>query len=126
MNLAFLLVLIALLQYLWFSSKVGLKRGEYGVKAPATIGNESWERLYRVQQNTLEQMIIFIPAVLAFAFYSGIWAMIPGGLYLIGRQVYSMGYLKDPSKRGPGMLMTLIANVVLILGALVGVIKALV
>jgi len=123
-NLAYLLILVALLQYLWFTARVGLKRDTHGVSAPSTTGNNEWDRLYRVQQNTMEQLIIFIPAMLAFAYYSGYWALIPGALFIIGRQVYSMTYIKDPKTRTVGMTMTLLANVILLLGALYGVLKA--
>lgn len=119
-----LFVLIALVQYLWFTTKVGSSRGKYEVKAPATTGNELWERLFRIQQNTLEQLIVFIPAIYLFAHYlSPKWALIPGAAYLIGRQLYGMTYSKEPSKRVIGMVLTFFANVVLILGALFGVIR---
>lgn len=120
-----LLVLLALLQYVYFTILVGAKREKHGVKAPAVSGNEVWERFFRVQQNTLEQLIVFIPALYIFAFYlSSKWALIPGGVYLIGRQLYSMSYAKDPKTRTIGFAMTFFAQVVLILGGLFGVVKA--
>jgi len=118
----YLMIILALIQYLWFSSKVGSSRGKYGVKAPATTGSEEWERIYRVQQNTLEQIVVFIPALYIFAeLVSAKWALIPAGLYLVGRQLYAMTYVKDPSKRVLGMVLTFGANVVLLLGTLYGV-----
>lgn len=123
-NLAFLLVIIALMQYLWFTVRTGFQRNKYNVKAPATSGHEMWERLHRVQQNTLEQLIIFIPAVIAFAYYTSTWVLIPGGMFLLGRQIYSMMYLKDPATRTLGMSITLLANAILLLGSLYGVIKS--
>ncbi len=120
-----LLVLLALLQYVYFTILVGAKRGKYGVKAPAVTGNEVWERFFRVQQNTLEQLIVFIPAIYIFAAYlSPKWALIPGGVYLIGRQLYSMSYAKDPKTRVLGFSLTFLAQVVLLLGGLFGVVKA--
>ena len=67
MEYATLIVLLALLQYTWFTMRVGMARGKYNIKAPACDGDETWERLFRVQQNTLEQLIVFIPACYAFA-----------------------------------------------------------
>jgi len=64
-----LLVLLSLLQYVYFTIKVGASRGKHGVPAPAVSGNEVWERLFRIQQNTLEQLIIFIPGLYIFALY---------------------------------------------------------
>ena len=119
-----LIVLLALLQYLFFTGQVGLARGKYKVNAPACNGDENFSRLFRVQQNTLEQLIIFIPATYAFAYYlSEIWVLVPGVVFILGRFLYSAEYLKDPKTRTPGMALTLLANVVLVLGALFGVLK---
>ena len=124
MDHATLIVLLALLQYVFFTGRVGLARGKYNVNAPACDGDESWNRLFRVQQNTLEQLIVFIPATYAFAFYlSELWVLIPGLIFLLGRFLYAMEYLKDPKTRTPGMALTLLANVVLVLGALFGLLK---
>jgi uncharacterized MAPEG superfamily protein len=122
MESAVLIILLALAQFTWFSIRVGIARGKYGVDAPKTTGNEIWERLYRVQQNTMEQLVLFIPAMLAFSFYfSARWALIPGVLFLVGRQLYSWEYISKPSSRTPGMALTLLANAVLVAGALVAV-----
>jgi uncharacterized membrane protein YecN with MAPEG domain len=119
-----LIVLVALLQYLFFTGQVGLARGKYKVNAPACEGDENFSRLFRVQQNTLEQLIIFIPASYAFAYYlSEIWVLVPGVVFILGRFLYSAEYLKDPKTRTPGMALTLLANVVLVLGALYGVLN---
>ena len=123
-NVAFL-VLISLVQYIYFAAKVGGARAKHEVKAPAVTGNEVWERLFRVQQNTLEQLIIFIPAIYIFSTYlSTKWALIPGGVYLIGRQIYSMAYAKDPKTRTLGFSLTFLAQIVLVLGGLFGVVRA--
>ena len=119
-----LIVLLALLQYVFFTGQVGLARGKYKVNAPACNGDENFSRLFRVQQNTLEQLIIFIPASYAFAYYlSEIWVLVPGVVFILGRFLYSAEYLKDPKTRTPGMALTLLANVVLVLGALYGVLN---
>jgi len=119
-----LIVLLALLQYLVFTGRVGLARGKYKVEAPACDGDENFNRLFRVQQNTLEQLIIFIPACYVFAYYlSELWVLAPGFVFIFGRFIYSMEYVKDPKSRTPGMALTLFANVVLVLGALFGLVK---
>ena len=125
MDHATLIVLLALLQYIWFTGRVGLARGKYDVNAPACDGDENFDRLFRVQQNTMEQLIVFIPAVFAFAYYmSELWMMVPGLAFIIGRFLYSAEYQKDPKSRTPGMAITLLANVVLVLGALFGLVRA--
>ena len=63
MELPAIVTLLALLEYMFFAFRVGTSRAKYGVAAPATSGNPEWDRLFRVQQNTLEQLIIFVPAL---------------------------------------------------------------
>ena len=124
MDHATLIVLLALLQYVWFTVRVGASRGKYNVNAPACDGDESWNRMFRVQQNTMEQLIVFVPATYAFALYlSDLWVLVPGLAFMIGRFLYSAEYLKDPKTRTPGMAITLLANAVLVLGALFGLVK---
>jgi uncharacterized membrane protein YecN with MAPEG domain len=118
-----LLILLALAQYVYFSVRVGAARDKYGVDAPRTTGDENWERLYRVQMNTLEQLIVFVPGMMLFASYaSARWAWVPGILFIVGRQLYAMEYVKDPKTRVPGMALTLFANAALLGGGLIGVV----
>jgi len=124
MDHATLIVLLALLQYVFFTARVGLARGKYNVNAPACEGDEAWNRLFRIQQNTLEQLIVFVPATYAFAYYlSELWVLLPGLVFIIGRFLYSAEYQKDPKTRTPGMALTLLANVVLVLGALFALLR---
>jgi len=94
---------LALLQYIAFAMLVGRARGKYGVKAPAIAGHEVFERYFRVQQNTLELLVVFVPAVWLFGQYvNPTWAAGLGVVYLIGRVLYLRSYVADPAKRGPG------------------------
>ena len=116
-----LVAMLALLQFMFFGIKVGQARGKYGIKAPATTGNEVFERYFRVHQNTLEQLIVFMPALVAFAnLISPLWAAMVGVVYLVGRFLYFTGYVADPEKRGVGTMITMLANIVLVIGAIVG------
>lgn len=116
------LILIAIMQYMVFSAQVGMARGKYGIAAPKTTGNENFERVYRVQMNTLEQLIIFIPGMVAFGlFVSAMWVVIPGALFIIGRQLYAYAYVHNPSKRTLGMVIGFLSNVVLVVGSFIGV-----
>ncbi len=122
MEYAIFIIMLALLQYTYFSFAVGSARGKYEVKAPKTAGDEIWERTFRVQQNTLEQLIAFMPGMLAFSVYvSSIWVLVPGIMFLVGRQLYSHLYIKDPKSRTPGFLLTFFANMILIFGTLIGI-----
>jgi len=127
MNYVYLVILLALAQFLLFSVRTGLARGRYGVDAPKTTGDETWERIFRVQQNTMEQLVMFVPGMLMFAYFvSPRWALLPGVLYLIGRQLYSYLYVANPKKRESGMALTFLSNIALILGALIGLLMRMV
>jgi glutathione S-transferase len=124
MEYATLIVMLALVEYIWFTARVGAKRGKHGIKAPATTGHEQFERAFRVQQNTLEELIIFIPAAFSYAwFVSAVWVLAPGALFLIGRLLYSSAYMKDPAARGPGFGATVLANIWLVVGTLIAVVS---
>jgi glutathione S-transferase len=123
---ATLVVMLALVEYIWFTARTGLRRGKYKIEAPATTGNLEFEKAFRVQQNTLEQMIVFIPAAFAFAWYvSGPWVLLPGALFIVGRLMYASAYLGDPKKRLPGMIATMLANAAMVIAVLVRVVAGL-
>jgi glutathione S-transferase len=112
---------LALLQFTFFGIRVGQAREKYGVQAPAITGNEIFERYFRVQQNTLEQVLTFLPGLYLFAHYlNPLWAAGLGAVYLIGRQVYSAAYVKDPKSRGTGFVLTILPTMALLIGGLVG------
>jgi hypothetical protein len=115
---------LAILQFLVFGIKVASARGKYGIAAPATTGNAIFERYFRVQQNTLEQLITFIPALLLFGRYiSPFWAAGLGAVYLIGREIYAAAYVKDPAKRSLGFALTVLPTLILLAGGLLGAVR---
>jgi glutathione S-transferase len=117
---------LALLQFIVFGFKVGSARGKYGVKAPAVIGNEIFERCFRVQQNTLEQLVVFLPGLYIFGRYvNPLWAAGLGVVYLIGREIYAATYVKDPAKRSLGFGLTFLPSVILVAGSLIGAVRQL-
>jgi glutathione S-transferase len=117
---------LALLQFMVFGFKVAKARGRYGVAAPAVAGNQTFERYFRVQQNTLEQLIAFLPGLYLFShYYNPLVAAALGVIYLIGREIYAMTYVKDPKKREVGYALTVLPMAVLILGGLFGAIRQL-
>ena len=116
-----LVTAIALLVYFVVTANVGRARGKYGVKPPAMSGNPDFERVFRVQQNTLEQLIIFLPALWIFClFVSPIWGSALGGVWILGRIFYAWGYYQAPEKRFLGFGMASLTTVVLLGGSLVG------
>ena len=121
MNYVYIVALLALVQFTVFSMLVGQARVKYGVVAPAMTGNEHFERAARVQMNTLEQLICFLPALLIAAVYwpQG-YVAAAGVVYLVGRTLYRQAYVADPAKRGLGFLLTFLPTTLLVLAGLVG------
>jgi glutathione S-transferase len=112
---------LAVLQFFIFSGFVGWARVKFGVEAPAVTGDPMFERYYRVHYNTLEQIVIFIPAILLFATYiDALWAAILGLVYLVGRIIYFRSYIKEPAKRGAGYGVSMLPIAILMLGGLGG------
>lgn len=116
---------LAGIEYLVFVYLCGQARGRFGVAAPATTGDPRFERYFRVQGNTVEQLVVFFPGLLLFATYaSEVGAALLGGVFVVGRALYARGYLLDPARRGPGFALTLLANAVLLVGGLGGALLA--
>ncbi len=125
MPLVHLVIALALTQFFFFLYAVGKARGTYKVTAPATTGNEVFERYFRVQMNTLELLVMFVPSILIFAQYFGAYlAAVLGAIYLVGRLVYFTSYVKDPKSRGLGYGLSVGPILVMIAGAIVGAIRA--
>ncbi len=121
MALVNLVIVLALVQFFAFAAAVGKARVKYGVAAPATTGNEMFERYYRVQTNTLELLVMLIPALWLFAHYlsPGVAAVL-GAVYLLGRLVYFSAYVKDPKTRSLGFALSSGPVVLALLGSLFG------
>ncbi len=126
MNLVDLVALAALVQLLVFSILVGGARGRYGVKAPAVTGHPMFERAYRVQMNTLELMVLFIPSLyVAARYWPPAWVAAVGAVYVVGRLLYRAAYLREPASRGLGYLASILPIFVLMAGGVVGAVRGL-
>jgi uncharacterized MAPEG superfamily protein len=121
-----LITLACVLLQLWTSMLVARARGRYGVKAPATTGHADFERAFRVQMNTIEASLMFLPALWVAAVY-GTPSLVAGAgvAWLIGRVLYGLGYLREASKRSAGFLVGALALGVLLVDGAVGLARAL-
>ncbi|MCB1561529.1 MAG: MAPEG family protein [Xanthomonadales bacterium] len=109
-----LITLLTLLLMFATGIIVGRARGQYQVKAPATSGHPMFERAYRVQMNTLEQVLLFLPALwLAHSYGYGAIAAIVGAIWLLARTGYIITYLRDPAQRGLPFTVALICTATL-------------
>jgi len=114
--------LLSLLVYTVLTGLVGSARGKFNVPAPATSGHPDFERRLRVQANTLEQLVSFVPALWIFSLsISPKWGAVLGGVWILGRIVYAIGYYQAAAKRGIGFAITQMATAALLLGGLAGI-----
>ena len=121
MELTAIVTVLMLLQTFWFAFQVGQARSQTGVKAPATTGAPELERAFRVHQNSLEQLVLVVPALWIFSTYVHLLVGAAlGGVYIVSRFIYRSAYMNDPSKRGPGFGLGAVVFAVLALGGLIG------
>ena len=114
-----LVTCLAILFYFFTTIQVAKARAAFGIKAPAITGNPDFERVFRVQMNTLEWMPIFLPSLWLFAIYISDWlAALLGLVWIAGRILYLTGYSQAAEKRGRGFGIQASAAGILWLGAL--------
>jgi glutathione S-transferase len=118
-----LISVAALALYQGTALAVGRARFQHKVMPPATSGPPEFERVLRVQQNTLEQLVFFLPAFwLASLISQASAAAVLGILWVAGRLAYAVGYIQAPEKRGPGFGISFLSSVALLVMAVVGAI----
>lgn len=116
-----LITSVALLLYFWAVFNVQRARRIYKVIPPSTTAGPAFNRIFRTQQTLSEHLIIFIPSLWMFSFFLDVfWGAVLGGLWVIGRLVYAIGYYQSADKRLPGNLIALPAELALVVGALIG------
>ncbi|PIC02164.1 MAPEG family protein [Caulobacter sp. X] len=114
-----IVTLLSLLVYVWMILRIPGARRRSGIDAPAMTGDPELERHIRVQANTVEWLVIYLPALWLFAIYwNDLFAAAMGGIWIVGRIVYALGYAADPKKRELGFIIQALATAVLVFGAL--------
>jgi glutathione S-transferase len=118
-----LVTLLAIALYFYTGLAVAKARQKFGVVVPATSGHTDFERVFRVQQNTLEWMPIFLPLLWLFAITVSDWgAAVLGLVWLVGRLLYIRGYSEAAEKRHHGFSIQMGASGALFIGALAGIV----
>lgn len=113
--------LATIIVYIWIFTNVGKARRKFKIFAPASEGPIEFQSVLRVQANTVEQMVIFYPALWMCAyFFSDRWAALGGLAWAIGRVVYALGYYQAPEKRGPGFGITGLSTLALLICTVIG------
>lgn len=121
MALVHLVIALALVEFFAFGAAVAKARAKYGVAAPATTGHEIFERYFRVQMNTLELLVMFVPAIWIFARYiSAPIAAALGAVFLVGRVIYFRSYVREPKSRELGFALSAGPVMFLLIGAIFG------
>jgi glutathione S-transferase len=119
-----LVTIAALMLLLSLSVAVARARSRYGIEAPQTSGNPDFERYFRVEQNTIEQFVFFLPSLWLAAFTLGDrWAALGGAVWVMGRILYAVGYYQAAAKRHAGFGIAMLASLVLLLGALIQILR---
>lgn len=118
-HLTALVSLFAILFYFFTSTRVARARAKFKIMPPAIAGHPDFERVFRVQMNTLEWLPIFLPSLWLFAIYvSDLWAALCGLVWIAGRIAYMIGYEQAAAKRSPGFLIQSLSCAVLLFGSL--------
>ncbi len=116
-----IVTVLVLLFYVWTAVHVGRMRGKHKIDAPAMTGHPEFERAVRVQMNTLEWIIVFLPAMwLCAAYVHPIAAALLGLAWIAGRYLYMQGYMKDPKNRSTGFLIQMAATAAALFAGLIG------
>jgi uncharacterized membrane protein YecN with MAPEG domain len=116
---------LALVLYAALAVAVARARAKYNIPAPATTGHPFFERILRVQANTSEQMLLFLPSLWLFSFYvSAGWASVLGIIWIAARIAYAVGYARDPERRLGSFAVGLGATIALFLGSIAHLFRA--
>jgi|SRR5579871_1739987 len=119
--------ILAILFVFYTGINVAQMRGKHKIEAPAVTGNPEFERAYRVQVNTLEQFVMFLPLLWLATMYFQSLAWLPalfGLVWIVGRFMYLQGYMVAAEKRSTGFLVTSLATAGLLVLSLIGLVQA--
>jgi len=126
-QLSAIVTILALVLYIVMFMRVGQARSKYKIEAPAVTGDPNFERVYRVQMNTLEQLPIFFAGLWLATIYFHWLGWLPaavGLVWVVGRYMYMQGYIAAAGQRSTGFLISGIAALALLIMAIAGIAMA--
>jgi glutathione S-transferase len=110
--------------YFWTGALVGQGRVRHKVKAPAVEGPDDFNRIYRAHVNTLEQLVLMLPAMWIFALtVTDRWAALLGLVWVVGRVAYVLGYKAAAEKRDVGFVISFAAFAVALIGGVIQLVR---
>jgi len=117
-----LVTLLTVLLLIALMALVGRARGRYDVKAPATTGPDGFERTFRVQMNTQESALMFLPALWVAAGFGQAWlAASFGAVWLVARAWYALAYIDPAKSRALPFVLSFLAILALLVQGLWGI-----
>ncbi|MBN9590263.1 MAG: hypothetical protein BGN85_05870 [Alphaproteobacteria bacterium 64-11] len=120
--LAAAVTVLAALICLGTAMLVARTRNRHGIAPPAMTGCPEVERALRVQGNTVEQALIFLPLLWMAALYFQGWIPgIIGVIWCVGRILYAAGYMAEPKKREVGFAISAFSTLALAILAIIGI-----
>jgi glutathione S-transferase len=125
--LSAIVAVLALVFYFYTSFYVAQARSKYKIEPPAVTGDARFERAYRVQMNTLEQLVFFLPLLCLATIYYRALGWLPaalGAVWVVGRFLYMRGYIIDPKRRAAGFGIAALAQLALLLLTIWGIAKS--
>src|SRR4051812_36181192 len=101
---------LAILICIGFAILVSRVRRSVGIFPPTMTGDPRLERALRVQGNTLEGFVVFLPALwLAALYFQGWVPPIIGLVWCAGRIVFAAGYMASAEKRHIGFAISMLS-----------------
>ena len=124
MNLAAIDTLLAVLLTFILGGRAGQMRGRHKVQAPATTGHPDFERAFRTHMNTVENMVLMLPALwVASLTYGGQLPFWIGLVWVVSRVIYAFGYAQsNVQMRAPGAVIGFLSILALVVLGAIGLV----
>ena len=109
-------MLTALLLFgLAFMTGMAREKGKVAILETYTTTNKDFLIANRIHLNTLENALVFLPLLWVATLFSGLpqYAATAGAIWLLARVAYAYVYRRNPAKRAPAFMLSLLSLLVL-------------